>query len=171
MSPAEKRVEIAKDLIARIQLEQISALGSNGIVSFQYTDFASDSIKSLLENVETTVCKVCAKGGLLMSYIGRVNEMSRQDLISHEGQNSNYCFDPESLHHQKLKEVFDVEQLVLIEEAFEGRTVLGDGTFNFVVKNEKRYDAYSYKEQYEDANERLIAIAENIIKNEGTFIP
>src|SRR5690606_19387568 len=99
MTLPQKRVAVAKDLIARILLEQISATQDDGIVSFYPYTGDGNSIKSILETSQTKVCNVCAKGGLLMAYVGRVNQMTITDIQETKSNDSYYCFNPDSLPH------------------------------------------------------------------------
>jgi len=156
MTPAEKRVAIAQDCIDRINLGQLR--GTTGTVidvscKFDY----GDSLKDLLSTkTKSLQCSVCAKGGLFMSYIGRVNEFTFNDL--------DYTNTLNGSEMEKLKEIFNWEQLSLIETAFEGQQYTGKLTYEDVETAEKFYDRFSQDTR------RLKEICKNIVKNKGTFV-
>lgn len=181
LSLPEKRVAIAEDLLERIRIGQL--LPSTGSIvgfpsqlddeseEYEGQDLPTVPIKEFLDTT-TTTCSVCAKGGLLMAYIGRVNQLSFNDLKADIKDNTSFCFDPESLHHKKLREIFDLEQLVLIEVAFEGRVILGDGTGGYTYDNREMVQkARTFYMTHGDESSRLEAIAKNIIENNGHFNP
>lgn len=183
MSEAEKRITIAKDCIVRIQTAQMIAKTGNVIKGYQNYWRAEStekkiSIKEVLNVKDNTNCSVCAKGGLFMSYIGRVNEFSFDDISNDTELNS-----PEMI---KLQEVFEGKQLDLIETAFEQRFInYGDwGFFNdriFILEEENPEfypnsvitRAITYREDNDiiDDDKALLAICNNIIENKGEFIP
>lgn len=160
MTKPQKRVEVAKDLIDRIKLKQLIPQTQRMVVV--ETDFndSNSSIKDTLNSCDITICNVCAKGGLFMSYIGRVNKMKFSDI---EDDN-----DVDGVEHKQLLKIFTVRQLALIELVFENDQYLytdkdGKGLSFDYLKASKFYD------KYENEDERLIAIAQNIIDNKGTF--
>jgi hypothetical protein len=108
------------------------------------------------EKVNTKTCEVCAKGGLFVSYIGRVNNFS-DDCLGNDESNEA---------HKKLLEVFTLRQLAIIEYAFEGTQYIY--SVNIPYDLEKKLHKF-YDENYDDDDKRLIKICENIIKNKGTF--
>lgn len=161
MSLEEKRVEVAKDLIERIKIGQL--FPETG----RFTKFIKkyeNNVKTLLNSDSETVCEVCAKGGLLMSYIGRVNQVDRESL----GIFSN---DSDSFEHRKLAEIFSYEQLSLIEFAFEGEKFLylNESGEIIHIDLENSIKAQNFYEKYDDPSKRLLLIARNIIRNKGTF--
>jgi hypothetical protein len=62
---------------------------------------------------------------------------------------------------------FDVRQLRLIESAFEENDVFGHGErYSSDIQN-----AVYFGNQYDDDNDRLEAIFQNIVANDGRFVP
>lgn len=145
---AQKRVMIAQDCIDRIKCNLLTANMGFFIV------YNGSNVNQT--RVNTTTCEVCAKGGLLASYIGRVNNFNNECLGNEEDNEA----------HKKLLEVFTLRQLAIIEYAFEGTQYIYSVSLTTDMKNklEEFYD-----ENYEDDDQRLIKICENIIKNKGTF--
>ena len=170
MTKEQKKVQIAKDCIDRIMLEQLSAVeGSlvkfSTIDKFQKHD-EKTSVKTVLNTVDAPKCEVCAKGGLFLSYVGRTNEFNVNDFSP---LNPNHFGGSE---HQKLLEIFSHRELAYIEYAFEdGQFLYYDSVNNcnieFTVS--ERNAIREFYNLYPSNNDRLIAICQNIIKNKGTF--
>lgn len=154
-SKAEKRVMIAKDTIEKIKLNNLSAFKGQ----FIRNEFGSrNPFESFKDYTNENLCKVCAKGALFCSFVGRVNEVTLGEI---RGGNSI-----DNLEHKKLLSIFTKIQLDLIETAFEGVSYLN------ICKNEDLLiNAEAYLNKYPDNDKRLIVICENIIKNKGTFKP
>lgn len=166
---SEKRVIIAKDCIIRIQSENICAAKSGFLSSSTEMNFRKlgGDLKSLINS--KVQCTTCAKGGLFLSYIGRVNNFK---VCNIENDNSS-----DGAEHKKLLEIFNINQLALIEIAFEGVQYLtkyykGNKIIDVNISYDLILKAKLFGDKYhDDSNKRLIAICKNIIKNKGTFKP
>jgi hypothetical protein len=175
MSNAEKRVEIAKDTLLRIEMKQLGAHTGSIIqyVGAVKEKYGESGIQDVINTDSKFSCQVCAKGAMFMSYVGRVNKMEFCDIDT-----GNYG---ESSIHTKLGEIFSLEQLALIELAFEGEHYLRylndeddfDGTAveNIILSDNEYNQAELFLESYTNIDTRLVGICENIIANEGTFKP
>lgn len=195
---AGKIVKIAEDCIQRIRMKQISTYPGSFLEDV--TENKADSLKCLLNTNSKFTCQSCAKGGLFLSYVGRVNDFSVGQI--------QYGNDIRNNEHVKLLEIFTIEQLALIEYAFEGIQHLGgyvkngqniniqfdDKTENKVKKFFKKYggimseldfittyervdlvdfaeeELFKVKQYFKNSDKRLIAICQNLIKNNGTFV-
>ena len=188
----DKKVVIALDCLIRIEAKQLipyCGMFINVPMSLKDTN---QPIQSQLNTPEMEIqCESCAKGSLFLAYIGRANKFNPSDL-----ENGNHLDDPQ---HQKLLELFTERELAYIEMAFEGeqfiKEMLLDSEGNkeeiifaeeellkareFYVKYGGQYygnpkdDTFSIWDNEgceEETNGRLIAICENIIKNNGEFI-
>lgn len=163
LSIVEKRVEVAKDVLTRIHLNMIKPRRG---VFFDFSDYYDKINKESINQYE---CKVCAKGALFAAFVGRVNNFNSIDCYL---ENEPYC---DEGAHDKLTEIFSWEQLALIELAFEGIHYLDKDSIGneIFLDSEIERNAKDFFRNYpiEKQNERLIAICENIINNNGTFIP
>lgn len=204
--PATKRVIIAKDCLSRIRIGQIAPV-TGSFCEVEYGNFAKKedneedyeeiyaktSIKDILNTTadNTVVCESCAKGSLLMTYLGRVNDFTFNDLEHASGNRQT----DES--HEKLLQIFSKEQLTLIETFFEGTQCI----FHDVNLRRDEIDAYrneifnrpenvkvsewpeyakdvdiDYTYDCSDYNDEIegkilmIEICKNIILNKGTFV-
>lgn len=163
LSKAEKRVEIAKDVIARIKLKMIDA--ENGI-TVEIENFEDNNLINK-EIINSNTCQVCAKGALFTAFVGRVNNFNKffHELTDNRAKDSL---------HKKLNKLFSWKQLALIEVAFEGHQLLNyDDKGSLIILSEKVEDraTANYAYEFDNNDELLIKICENIIENNGTFKP
>lgn len=187
MSKNEKKVQIAKDCIARIKAEQIKPDCGEVIFDAHLLQRQDESLQSILNNSKNlTTCQTCAKGSLFMSYIGRTNRFNSTQI---KGYNNI-----DGIEHQKLLEIFSAKEIAYIEFAFEGKQYLDedeDGNKiifpkreitkvrKFYIKHGGKYegnpindsfDNRSFDNEMFDSEKRMIAICKNIIRNKGEFI-
>jgi hypothetical protein len=155
MTKAEKRVQIAKDVIERLDAKQIMAAQGT------YVE-ADDALKGKLVAAprETQLseifadfdpCKACALGSMLICAVTKANELTIEDmggLLSH--RDTKVIFGKNPFNY--LERFFDEDQLEKIENAFE----LRDGWENDAV-----YDM--------NDDDRLRYLMSNIVRNDGTF--
>lgn len=148
MSPEAMRVEIAKDALAQVRAEKFIPSEHNGYATFDQPinfEFGDELQKHLTDD---RVCYGCARGALFLSIV------RRHDNFKVDG---TMRFDRKSIHTycriNKEEEFFTPQQLHAIESAYEG------------------YDQLLWCRIYRDPKDRLIAILENIIRNNGTFVP
>jgi hypothetical protein len=164
LTKAEKRVAIAKDVLAQIELETIYPTQGTyiGNIDTNYTgDECKVQVNSLMKKKDFS-CDCCAKGALFMSHVNKTNHLTLQDLYTGGGNNHVY---------ERLGSIFSIQQLDLIECAFEG-DLINDTSNNLRGTPEvERAIDFVANNGYESTNDVLIGICENIIKNKGTFIP
>jgi len=206
---AEKRVLIAKDVIAQIKANRYVAtsgafveaefnsdiddfshildeanrlMGAKDVVaeyniSLEKAKEAINFIKKPLREayLDGTVesCNVCALGGLFMSCT-LYNNKTKLDALGSFGEASDLgdFIDRKKPISNGLDKFFSRSQLELIEQAFEG----GDGYFGVGCYTHDACDDdvrryYTYADKYPKDDDRMIAIMNNIVKNNGTFVP
>lgn len=179
MTAAQKRVAIAKDVIAQINCEAYKP-AAGVYVSLAPSDEAKNEGKSIqdLWNKPTDQmldegmlqCTVCAKGAMFMSHI-RKDSSSCKVGQAQDGQH-------EPNIEERLTDVFSEKQLDLIEAAFEeSGSYYGDNHAPSAYDDEtdsytgRAHKAEVFGSRYSSDQSRLIGIMNNIIKNDGTFIP
>lgn len=148
MTPSNRRVTIAKDTIAALIAKKIVAYQGDGYLSDRHTengDKLPDDYK----------CNVCALGGMFIGLTTRIKGLS----VKTESGLRSQVIEP-------LVEYFDVYQLAAIEYAFERGAVALHG-----LNPDEAFRCEDFGMEYEDHNDRLIAIMQNIIDNKGTFKP
>jgi hypothetical protein len=180
LSRAEKRMTIAKDVIAQIKRgKYIAEKGT--YISDITTPKLEDSWGSKVEGFEEKdvqknfskiqSCTVCALGACLMSSTKFANQLVFEDVDSVDADSM--------VKNEKVnklfKSLFSPEQLFLIEEAFEGdnegcSSRVGKMMGARVPKKLLKKSVKFFDESGEDEH-RLISIMKNIIKNKGTFKP
>lgn len=146
--PFEKRMIIAQDVINQLKIGKYESIPGN-YCKFNKILKKGDLQKNLLR--ESVSCKVCAIGGMFTSSI-RINDKFK--LKWDDISISDAFMRPE------LEKYFSKEQLLKIEEAYEGWD-------NGYFRDKKGLEEYNKK----DEKELLKKIMENIIKNKGTFRP
>ena len=156
MTAAQKRVAIAKDVIAQIKCGKFSInagfFGTIHGADGSRTGDAAD--QKFLKSKQFTSCEVCAVGAAIVSGIRLFNKVQIND-----GEIT--CGSAMGLATQYFTE----QQVRLIENAFE----MGNG--NFADYSDDYIAAIEFGENYEEDEDRAIAIFTNIIRNKGTFRP
>lgn len=154
LSKPEKRVAIAKDVIAALKAKKyIAETGDYLDINIKDNKDWNVNQESLCSNDVT--CNVCAIGALFTSKV----------IISNNF-NSDYI-PSDDVMRKELSSYFSMPQLHLIESAFEGWEK-GSTTFSGNIPNDNHMEYYF---EYNDDNDRMIAIMENIVENKGTFKP
>lgn len=178
LSKAKQRVVIAQDCLDRMNIGHLKpkggkfidhddlrtiVLGNSNISLDDVTQVESCSLKEKFNAMP--VCSACAKGSLLLSFVGRINNFDVNDLTFQNNNDSN------DKSHSKLLEIFDVRQLALIEMAFEDCLYISETQegkpINFTKNTHKKASEFWYN--YDYSRDRMIAICKNIIENKGTF--
>ena len=177
-TPAQKRVLIAQDVIAQIKAKRFIA--ESGIWAIpSYKDNVvldgDESVQKLFATKELESCNVCALGGLFMS-CANLNNTTTSDDLNCEADSLGEIISEGRDISNGLHKFFSKKQLMLIEIYFERN----QGYFtNCNVEFDSRFlksidfdHVRSFGEKYGgDDNKRLKAIMENIVANNGTFVP
>ena len=160
---AQKRVMIAKDVLTQIKAKRYFAesgcwVQTNINATCEKDLKDEDSVQELFAEKKIESCNVCALGGLFMSCTNLNNNTTVQDL-KNEFYIGDLVADDDEISNG-LNRIFTQKQLRLIESYFEG----GEGYFRGGNKTQ------TFLESYND-DERLEMIMQNIIDNDGTFVP
>ncbi len=151
-------VEIAKDVLKHIGHFKVA--DKTGYVLGEYE--AGDSVLEC-----TKSCTVCALGAMFLTHLDNTDSLK----VTPTGWFRIESFDV----YEQLSEVFTEEQLGLIEAAFEcDWGCYYDDTWdieNGFPEDHPCFKAEAFGRSYTEPRERLVAIMENIIANEGTFKP
>lgn len=173
---AQKRVLIAKDVIAQIVAKKFKATFGTyiHITNVLYCGDIKSAQTQLLHT--NSVCKCCAIGSVLASCILFNNKVDVESANNLHMNGDRYS-DFEKTHPLRtsgLHSVFSMKQLLLMEAIFE-RHSENDICDNHEISFDKVceiYDRWNYDANLlTDPTKRLIAIMKNIIRNKGRFIP
>lgn len=165
LSPARKRVVIAADVIRQVRAYRYIATKGTYIDPVSFSAEHYDSAVEFARGPDT-VCRVCARGAMFLSILSIFNNFT--------GRIPSYP------REEKEQEFFDKRQTKLIEGAFEGwgrknmteyHNASGEYIFPEYYTVDMEPAVLSYVNDYPSAEDRLIAIMRNVIKNRGTFIP
>lgn len=172
LSKPQKRVEIAKDVIAQIKAEKYAATFGEYISTYDLSDIMDNSVnKRSLQPLLLTKnysCSVCQKGALFLSTVRKRNKFLVR--TSYDIPSSSDSIETE------ISDIFTKNQLDLMEVAFE-LEICGGATDNPYLDNGFRnptkiaQKAIDFGEKYDYSKDRMIAICQNLINNNGTFKP
>lgn len=196
-SPAQKRVLIAKDVIAQIKarkykpetgsflmINKIRGMTSRKIFDGGYNSGAAairqnegedaDARKLYLEN-KIQQCSCCALGGMFMSCTLYNNHTTASEMDYANADIGAFLEGDEYVKLSNgLDKFFSLSQLRLIEQTFEGDEGVTRSRDSDV--NGDDFPAYTprakaFHENYKQPKARLLAIMKNIVANNGTFKP
>lgn len=175
-SPSAKtKVEIAKEVINNIKSNAIKATPNYFWDDFShrlYFPVNNDEfeLKNFLEEFKMP-CATCAVGALFISAVLKYNDLK----VSKEQLSDTFWSKKLLLHVSKF---FEKIQIVSIEIAFEGKHSYFYTRQNEIVEFageeidkkaiQKLLEFYS---KYENTKDRMIGIMDNIIANNGDFVP
>jgi hypothetical protein len=162
LSKAEKRVLIAKDVIAMVNAGKRQPITSFYLRINNSWDFSNnDSVQKIVDDIS---CYCCALGACLLSTIKYVNSVEFHELDIINSDSSEIW--------RLLKSLFTPKQMLLIEYAFESKESgdrVGEDSFKQTLTEKEVELSIKFGKRYFYSKDRLIAIMENIIKNKGTF--
>jgi hypothetical protein len=164
---AQKRVMIAQDVLAQLKAKRYVAesgcwVKPNIDSAWEQKLSHHDSVQELFIEQKIESCNVCALGGLFMSCTNFNNNTLLEDLDFASSELGDLI--EEVKLSNKLNSIFSVKQLKLIESYFEEN----DGYF-YINSQYDRIKAFCDK--HPSDKKRLQLIMENIVENEGTFVP
>jgi hypothetical protein len=186
LSPEKKRVQIAKDVLKALDTKAflprngafvIGADGALGAIPLIERDTPQDL--QVCEAAAFDQCRVCALGGLFVTAVQRADKLTVRELRKLEGYERSYNLaDPlvglsDDSVVPYLERFFDKGQLFLIEAAFEG----GRGWASaydvdvFDLKEDDYFKAKAFCGDLKTPAGRMRRIMNNIIANNGTFVP
>lgn len=171
MTPAQKRVTIAKDVILALNSKLIRAAQGTyvelpspilrkreEIVNKQNKDgFYSDDERDLREVLleqRNPSCSACALGAIFVSSVYRQDKATVEEAVDIGAYDIKEYMDG----------IFSEDQLTLIEHAFEKWELPRS-----FASGHNIYDASNWGDKFTTPHDRMVAIMENIIKNKGTF--
>ena len=176
----QKRVLIAQDVLAQLKANRYIA--ENGIfVEYSVRDNSvyhddNGSVQTLFATGDIKTCNVCALGGMFMSCTNLNNNTTLDQLVS-EGSDIGSAIKNDQKFSNGLDKFFTKNQLMLIEIYFEnhaGYFSSYEGTIDIDSSFYKSIDldhVNAFYESYCDDKRRLTAIMQNIVDNNGTFVP
>jgi hypothetical protein len=161
MSASEKRVQIARDVLAQLASKRLIATtgtwlaGSDEGNLFSRQDVEkSPELQKVLS--KTKECTGCALGGMFMCAVERADNLKIGDLS--DDTQSQLQIQTDDIF-EYMEKFFSRGQLHMIESAFEQ----GDG-------HASDEDAADWLSEVDEASERMRLIMENIVVNKGKFV-
>lgn len=169
---ARKRILLAKDVLRLLQERKIVAqqdkyFENKNIILSEVS--SEESFQKLLQESKEP-CEVCAVGSLLVCAVKRYNKAKIKDIRYGAARDDNSLGSDDAFCFMKiLQRYFSKEQIVLIESAFEKTSRGIDSCFHGNLQPD---DLLIAQEKYKDmdSEQTMIAIMQNIIDNNGTFV-
>lgn len=161
MTREERKVAVCKDVLSRLDVMQVTS-GSYVDSDNEY-DCEHDAVVTPSEcDMLFEACEVCARGALLLGRVAVFNKLTWGE-IGLVGDHTITASDSDTTNG--LDGIFTYYELCELETAFE----LG---MNLYVLGGDAYDAArNFGHLYPDPKDRLRAILENVIQNNGNFVP
>lgn len=169
----DMKVAIAQDIIARLDSGQYIAGKDLYVWSPVLDGFHhewDDDLQNHMEEFDEEPCQVCAIGAALISRARLFDSVNVQKVFKTSlfFYNDNQVVDANvSELRSNLDEIFGREQVALLEAAYELRRWYND----FDIDEQLVQDAISFGMRYDDRRERLRAVWQNVIDNDGIFTP
>jgi hypothetical protein len=193
LTPAQRRVLIAKDVIAQLNSKKIVAKSNYYVQIYENRDglltdlFTSESQLCDVFKEKSVTCQVCARGAMFVAAVTRFNDLKI-------GPKADYILGqldvPQSFVASYEENFFEPQQLGLIESVFEttqhvneaGRRI--ESQIQFLRENEGLFFSDSFYNLlrkygatlclFADDNKapeiRMRSIMNNIIRNGGDFV-
>lgn len=173
LTPEQKRVAIANDVLGYLEAQRIKATPGTYM---RLTGIGNVSDEEQICSVIATAanCNVCALGATFMAAVDRANALNIEHVgVSRWGGDLEISYGDMSDY---LCQFFDEGQLLMIEAAFEGHDPhcdLDDDTLDATTR------MFSWTEDAEGGDaicatppaDRMRAIMQNIVANNGRFKP
>lgn len=170
LSQSEKRLLIMRDTLSLIHAGSLKMETGNVVNVYQLKARGYDAdldLKSHLQkffNDKRNECEVCQRGALFLSLVYRDNKFKTLDLANTMSSTAYGQFRCDVID-KRLLDVFDEQQIVMMETAFEGyhnKEYLGEELYLKCVY---------FADQLTKPSQRSIAILENAIAHGGIFTP
>lgn len=166
MSRMQRKVEIAKDVIANIHAKQLNVGMGSYVYPYKIDTEDLEVLQKYLPSQQIAQimkpnCTVCARGSMMICKIAKFNDYDLKDIDLHRVEDSHTT--------EALKDAFTDEELYCIECCFE----LWD-EYNQCYNRGKgpvSNDVINNWAKIKDSTDRLLAIMQNIIDHKGVFKP
>ena len=163
MTDSQKRVTIARDVIKILEGEMLGiTMKAQNMTYFITSASIYSHLTPELELRNALIgeqCTVCALGAAFTGAVMRSNNLTLGKLP---------CGVTNIIMRQYLNQWFSTRTLLMIEAAFETNASFA---WSPACSKQDARRAADFGENFAKAHDRLIAIMENIIKNNGEFIP
>jgi hypothetical protein len=120
MTPAQKRVAIAKDVIKHLNTKKLTARAGTYLISYDmdFGDNGRRQVSTALKKVED--CEVCAIGAAFLCSVKKLNSVTASELFGADAVERLHLDDDPMRRYLKATGAFTSNQLTVIERVFEG---------------------------------------------------
>jgi len=165
----QQRVLVAQDVLAQIKAKRyLASPGTWAIPTYDNPKNVKgeESVQKLFATQAIKTCDVCALGGLFMSCTNLNNNTTVEELGQASDLGDTLEYGDEKLSNG-LNRIFTHKQLELIENYFEN----ADGYFGSEIATKMTDHINLFNNKYPNPQARLKEIMNNIVENNGTFVP
>lgn len=164
MTAQEKRISLAKDVIAQLEAKCITAMNSQ-YCNIQFAEELDETLQVNQVLDKVTSCDVCLKGALFITDV-----INRNHCTIGEVGNEKVSWN--RVISKRFADVFTQDQLDLMEVAFEGDIVQeGDYLGTWIEPTDIGQAALDFYDSNKNPDIMIIEILQNLIENDGEFIP
>lgn len=161
MTKQEKIVEVCRDVLLQLERGKYT-LGHIYLSASEYMpDTKEGDLQQHVDKIEK--CYVCAIGAALMSKARLYNNVPIKSVLSCRG---NIDANQDNII-KNMNDIFSARLLYEMEAAYERTPRLCD---DYCISKERLCGATAFGESYINDRERMVAIMENIIDNNGEFV-
>lgn len=167
LSKSKKAILVAQDVLQQIKAKKYIPAKGSYIINVQHNIEEGD-IRKQFDKIKT--CKACALGSMLLSCINLGNNITTDDLYLDMAGSVGGINSPKI--SELFTSIFDPYQLLLIETCFEsnnGSEKYADDVLNQKLSDDDIDKCQNFYCKYTTDLNRLKAICNNIIKNNGVF--
>ena len=157
----EKAVAVAKDVLKHLKALRIA---QGYYINGDALPVMEGDLKDNLDTVQKK-CRVCLLGACVLSKARLYDNVPLEELLFDSDAGKSLSADEDDTR-SILQDVFDPEQMDLMEAAFEKTTCLAEDCTDYALL----VQAVDFGNRYEDRYDRVKAVMENIIANNGKFI-
>jgi hypothetical protein len=170
---AGKRVIIAKDVLRQLNLGKIIAKTGTYLKSDTISDIIMEieyygnsqkgdqQLCDIFSGIDS--CKACALGSVFVATVKIADKLKFNEI---EFDSWGDTIHSDSMH-EYLEDFFSLRQLYMIENAFERKDI----NTIYQVDEALSKACIAFNKGVKSSRERLERIMENVIRNNGTFIP
>ncbi len=158
----KKRIEIAKDALKHLKAGRIAPWKGAVMVLPQAPEghYFEVELQPVLKELakKGRECLVCQRGALLYAHVYKNDNFCLPGINSNSFGSFVSDTTTRDTDHTLLLQFFSEDQLSMMERAFEGE-----------ISGKTHPECIAFYKKYESPRNRMKAILNNIIKNNGTF--
>lgn len=169
MTPEQKRVQIAKDVLGQLDAKRIKARHNSWVIARKPDEGfkTTGPGQQVCEAIKAVPCQACAIGAVFVCAVERANALKVCD-VDPWVTDGDFNLNNEERIFDYLRRFFSDEQIEIVETAFEA----GDGFFTEFDEHADEatwLEAKRWGRSVRSAETRMRLIMKNIVMHNGDF--